>query len=157
MKIGLIYYTQTGNTLSVMEIIAGELKQAGHETVMHKLVPIGEVHPGIKDVKFESLPDIASCDGLVIGSPVHAFSLCPAMSFYLSKLDPLGKKKAAVFVTQHFPFAWMGGNRAISTMQNLLDGKGATVVKAGVINWSNRMRPLQINDVVSKAVKTFVG
>ena len=157
MKIGLIYYTQTGNTLSVMEIIAGELKQAGHETVMHKLVPIGEVHPGIKDVKFESLPDITSCDGLVIGSPVHAFSLCPAMTFYLSKLDPVGKKKVATFVTQHFPFAWMGGNRAISTMQKFLEEKGATVVKAGVVNWSNRMRPLQINDVVSKAVKTFVG
>lgn len=157
MKIGLVYYTQTGNTLSVMEKIAGELKQAGHEAAMHKLVPIGEVHPGIKDVKFESLPDIGSCDGLIFGSPVHAFSLCPAMTSYLSRLGPIGNKKAAIFVTQHFPFAWMGGNRAISTMQKLLEEKGATVMKAGVVNWSNRMRPLQINDVVARAVEAFVG
>lgn len=156
MKIGLIYYTQTGNTLSIMEKIAAQLRQDGHEILMHKLVTIGDVHPGIKNVKFETLPDLSSCDNLVFGAPVHAFSLCPAMAFYLKQVDQLSNKKAAAFVVQHFPFAWLGGSNAISKMHMLLEAKGAVVVKAGVVNWSNRMRPIQINNVVSNTVKAVI-
>ena len=56
-------------------------------------------------------------------------------------------KSVACLTTQHFPYAWMGGNRAIRQMKGLVTAAGATVRGSGMINWSRKTRDEQIQEV----------
>lgn len=115
MNIGIILYSETGNTYSVSQKLKEKLVKSGHSANIERLKVIGKIHSSTKDVKFETLPNIEPYDALVFGSPVQAFSLSSAMTAYLSQLKPLKDKKVAFLVTQYFLFPWLGGepcNRA---------------------------------------------
>jgi flavodoxin len=75
MNIGMIVYSQTGNTLSVATKLKEKLSAAGHSVNFERLKVVGEVKPGTKDVQFETLPNAGQYDALVFGAPVEAFSL----------------------------------------------------------------------------------
>ncbi|GAI33129.1 unnamed protein product, partial [marine sediment metagenome] len=68
MNIGIILYSQTGNTYSVSLKLKEKLITAGHSVDIERLKVVGEVRPGIKDIKFETLPDAEPYDALVFGS-----------------------------------------------------------------------------------------
>ena len=155
MKIGIILYSQTGNTYSVSLKLKVKLVTAGHSVNIERLKVIGEVQPGTKDIKFEKLPDTGSYDALVFGSPVQAFSLSSVMASYLTQIPSLQGKKVAFLVTQSFPFPWMGGNRTVGQMKKICEPKGATVCGAAVVNWSKRSREKRITEMVEKLCKLF--
>lgn len=148
MKIGIIVYSQTGNTYSVAQRIQEKLTAAGHAAQIERVVPVGEVHPGIKNLKFETLPEAGNYDALVFAAPVQAFTLSVAMSVYLQQLSAFGNKKTACFVTMAFPYPWLGGNRAIAKMKKICESKGCMVSKTGIVNWSNKLREAQITGLV---------
>lgn len=147
MKIGIIVYSKTGNTLSVGERLTAELK--GHEVELTSLKPTTEIKPDTKVVEFETLPDLGQYDVLILGAPVHAFSLCLPMKCYLDKVNALEGKKVLSFVTQHFKKAWMGGNRALKQMNNIAQSKGAIINKSAVIGWSRADREEIINNTIN--------
>lgn len=153
MNIGIILYSETGNTYSVSLKLKEKLVKAGHSVNIERLKVIGKVKPGTKDIKFESLPDIELYDALVFGSPVQAFSLSSAMTAYLSQIKSLQDKKVAFLVTQFFPFPWLGGNRTIGQMKKACEPKGATVCGTAVVNWSKPNREKQITEMVEKLSK----
>ena len=155
MNIGIILYSETGNTYSVSQKLKEKIVKAGHSVNIERLKVIGKVHPSTKDVKFESLPDIEPYDALVFGSPVQAFSLSSAMTAYLSQIKSLLDKKVAFLVTQFFPFSWLGGNRTIGQMKKICESKGATICGAAVVNWSKPSREKQIAEMVEKLSKLF--
>ena len=155
MNIGIIIYSETGNTYSVSQKLKEKIVKAGHSVNIERLKVIGKVHPSTKDVKFESLPDIEPYDALVFGSPVQAFSLSSAMTAYLSQIKSLLDKKVAFLVTQFFPFPWLGGNRTIGQMKKICESKGATICGAAVVNWSKPSREKQIAEMVEKLSKLF--
>jgi len=155
MNIGIILYSETGNTYSVSQKLKEKIIKAGHSVNIERLKVIGKVHPSTKDVKFESLPDIEPYDALVFGSPVQAFSLSSAMTAYLSQIKSLLDKKVAFLVTQFFPFPWLGGNRTIGQMKKICESKGATICGAAVVNWSKPSREKQIAEMVEKLSKLF--
>ena len=155
MNIGIILYSETGNTYSVSQKLKEKIVKAGHYVNIERLKVIGKVHPSTKDVKFESLPDIEPYDALVFGSPVQAFSLSSAMTAYLSQIKSLQDKKVAFLVTQFFPFSWLGGNRTIGQMKKICESKGATICGAAVVNWSKPSREKQIAEMVEKLSKLF--
>ena len=155
MNIGIILYSETGNTYSVSQKLKEKLVKAEHSVNIERLKVIGKVKPGTKDIKFETLPDNDSYDALVFGSPVQAFSLSSAMTAYLSQIKSLQDKKAAFLVTQYFPFPWLGGNRAIGEMKKIGESKGATVCGTAVVNWSKPSREKQITEMVEKLSKLF--
>ena len=138
MKIGIIIYSQTGHTYSVANKLMKKLSEVKHFIEVKRLNPIGEVNPGIKNIEFESIPDIKDYDVVIFGSPVWAFSLCPVFKIYLNKLSSLENKKIICFVTMAFPFTWMGGKRAISQMKKICMTKGSILQTTQVINWSNK-------------------
>ncbi|MHB8131332.1 MAG: hypothetical protein ACYDEX_20315, partial [Mobilitalea sp.] len=72
----------------------------------------------------------------------------PVMANYLSQLPNMNDKKFACFVTQHFPKPWMGGNRAVKQMLRLIEDKGGKVIGTGNVNWTNKAREEQINDIL---------
>ena len=155
MNIGIILYSETGNTYSVSQKLKEKLVKAEHSVNIERLKVIGKVKPGTKDIKFETLPDNYSYDALVFGSPVQAFSLSSAMTVYLSQIKSLQDKKIAFLVTQFFPFAWLGGNRAIGQMKKICESKGAAVCGTAVVNWSKPSREKQITEMVEKLSKLF--
>lgn len=155
MRIGIIVHSQTGNTLSVAEKLRDRLTAGGHAVVVERLTTVGGDARTPQEVRLETVPDIAPYDGLVFASPVRGFAPSPALVAYLSQVPPLAGKKVACFVTEAFPFPWMGGNTAIAKMKALCSEKNGSVAGTGIVNWSNARREQQIEGLVDRIGSLF--
>jgi NAD(P)H dehydrogenase (quinone) len=149
MEIGIIVYSQTEHTYLVAEKLQKKLIEVGNRVKIEKIIPAGEVHPGKKDITFETRPNIDEYDALIFGSPVHAFNLAPAMKAYLEQIPSLQDKKVGCYVTKGLPFHRTGGNQAISQMKKLCQSKGGTVIGTGIIVWRGG-RAKEINELVEQ-------
>jgi hypothetical protein len=154
VHIGLIVYSQTGHTLSVAETLRDQLAASGHGATLEQIEVEGEVAPG-RPVQFKTTPDPTPYDALVLAAPTQAFSLVEAMKGYLAQVDSLQGKPVACLTTQHFPYAWMGGNRAIRQMKGLVTQKGGSVLGSGIVNWSRKSRERQIQEVTDSLCGLF--
>ena len=150
MKIGIVVYSQTGNTMQVAEKLNEALTASGHAAVVERITAEQEnTKDGVK-VTLTHAPDASAYDMIYFAAPVHAFSLCPVMKTYLQAMDTLNGKQVACVVTQHFPKAWMGGNHAMRQMRDAIQKKGGSVVASGIVNWSSKTREAQIGHVVAE-------
>lgn len=149
MKVGLIVYSQTGNTLSVAQKLEEAIKAAGHTISIVRVEPESDKASG-PVIKLKSVPDVSPYDVIIFASPVQAFSLAPVMKIYLSKISGLDGKKVYCYVTQQFKKAWMGGNRAVKQITAACKAKGADIISNGVVNWSSSIREEQISDIVKR-------
>jgi flavodoxin len=149
MKIGIIVYSRTGNTLSVAEKLKGELTAAGHSAILEKVKAVNE-DPSAKSIQLKTIPDTSAYDVLIFGAPVQAFSLSAIMKAYLSQLSSLKGKKVCCFVTQHFPYSWMGGNHSIKQMRKICQDKEGKIFETGIVNWSHKERESRITQVIEK-------
>jgi len=113
MNIGIIVYSQTNHTYAVAQKLQEKLTAEGHDVNLESVVPAGEVKPGEINVNFQNQPDTGPYDALIFGSPVHGFSLAPAMNAYMNQIPSLQDKKIACFVTKGLPFESTGGNQTI--------------------------------------------
>lgn len=156
MNIGIIIYSQTGNTNTVVNKLKERLSANGHVAEIVQLKVLGEVHPGKKDIQFQSLPGVEQYDVIVFGSPVQAFTLATPMRCYLEQLDSLIGKKVALLVTQFFPYPFLGGNQAIRRMKQICEEKGARICVAEIINWSRRRRDVNITEVVERLSDSLI-
>ena len=155
MNIGIIVYSQTGNTRSVAEKIKQNLTAAGHTANVESVKIKGEYKPGQKDIEFETLPSTEKYEGIVFGAPVHAFSLTQVMSKYLEQIPSLTGKKVALLATKQLRFNWTGGNQAINKMKKLCKAKDGTICETGIVVWSSKDREQMINDVAAKISSSF--
>jgi menaquinone-dependent protoporphyrinogen IX oxidase len=150
MNIGIIIHSHTGNTLSVGERLKESLLSGGYTVSLEQVSAVNEDPNAKEKVRLKSIPDISKYDYVITGAPVRAFSLSPVMVAYLSQLPGMDGKKVACFVTQHFPKPWMGGSRAIKQMVRFISQKGGKVTGTGNVNWTNKAREEQINDVLMR-------
>jgi flavodoxin len=151
MEIGIIVHSQTGNTLSVAERLIEKLTAAGHRAVIKRVSAINDDEIDIQKVRLSERPEIDEYDLLIFGAPVRGFSLSPAMQAYLAGVGSLAGKKTACFITQGFPFPWMGGNRSLRQLAELLANKGSAPYGTGIVNWPNaEKREKLIGAVVEK-------
>lgn len=154
MKIGIIVYSKTENTYYVAEKLQEKFQENGYEAEIERVVPAGEIPMKAKNVEFQSKPELKSYDALILGSPVHAFSLAPPMKSYLEQLDSLQDKKIACFVTKGLRFNWTGGNQAIGKMKKICESKGGKVVGTDIVVWS-KSRDAKIDDMIRKFAVLF--
>lgn len=154
LKIGIIIYSQTENTYSVGQRLEEKLASEGHTVVLERITPVGDVNPRSKDIDFKNAPEIQYYDALIFGSPVHAFSLAPAMRAYLEQVESLNGKDIACFVTKGLRFKWTGGTRAIGQMKKLCTSKDANVVGTGIIVW-NKNRDKEIEGLLENFAGFF--
>ncbi len=124
MNIGIILWSQTGNTYLVAKKIKETLDAAGHSVNIERIKIAGEFKPGKKDIQFVTLPGVAHYDGIVFGAPVQAISLSRVMTQHLKQLPSLKNKKVALYVTKQLRFNWTGGNQAINKMKKNLHIQG---------------------------------
>ena len=135
MKIGIVVYSQSGNTLSVAQELCDSNTGCGNQASILKVTALNEREGEASKIRLKEIPDVEEFDALIFGSPVHGFSLAPVMMAYLLQLPELSHKEVACFVTQGLPKAWMGGNRSLKQMVDICTNKGATIVSKGIINW----------------------
>lgn len=135
MQIGIVIYSQTENTYLTALKLKEKLIEKGHEVELERLTIRGETAPRAKNVDLENIPDITSYDGLIFGSPVHAFTLAPAMASYLDQIPLVENKKIALFVTKSLPFNWTGGNQAIGKMKKICQSKKGKIVGTDIVVW----------------------
>ncbi len=157
MKIGIIVYSQTGNTYSVVEKVKEKLVNKGHEVNIDRLEPLdqSEVHPGAKNIKYKNFPELGKYEGYIFASPVQAFSLAAGMESYLKNIESLDNKKTACVLTKGLPFNWTGGTRAMKQLRDLLETKNSNVVETGIIKWLSFNRNKKIKKIVEKMSKIF--
>lgn len=138
MNIGIIIHSQTGHTHSAAIKLQKKLSANGHKVAIEQIKPIGNAHPGVKNLHLENYPELGTYEGLVFAAPVWAFTISPVLATYLAQLTSLRSQKIAGFVTMGFPFAWMGGNRAINHLKQICESKGGTVAATAVISLSGK-------------------
>jgi NAD(P)H dehydrogenase (quinone) len=157
MNIGLLVHSYTGNTLSVIEKLRAALLAAGFNANIERVVAKNEDPAAAASIELAASPDATGYDLLVFAAPVRAFSLSPVMKLYLSRLPALTGKNVCLLVTEFFPFAWMGGNRAIKQMRQLCTDKGCSVLGTGVINWSSLRRDKQIAGTIERLIRRLAA
>jgi len=147
MKVGIIVHSHTGNTLSVAQKLKDALLAAGHSVNLEQVVAVNE-DPSKTDFKLETIPDTSDYETLIFAAPVRAFSLSPIMKAYLAQVPSLQGKTIGCFVTQHFPYPWMGGSRSVKQMQKACKSNGVNVIVTGIVNWTHKKRESKIADVI---------
>lgn len=152
MNIGLVIHSKTGNTLSVAEKLKSVLLSLGHEVTLMKLHPLNPDVSKAAEVQLETLPVVKPFDALILGAPVWGFQLSPVMQYYLKNTVFKPGAQVSVFVTQYFPFAFLGGNNAIRTYQKLLGEKNIRTVSNFVVGWSNERKRIQSMDEMVKVL-----
>ncbi len=153
MKIGIIVHSNSGNTYSVAEKLKNKLVADGHSVDLKKIEPVGGENTNeanISKITFDHQPNVSGYDAIVFCAPVRAFSISPVLSSYLAKITTLKNQKVDLFVTQSFPYPWMGGKHAISQMKSICEQKGAIVGTTGIVNWKNKRREIMIDDIIDK-------
>ena len=150
MKIGIIIHSMTGHTFTVAEELSQKLMDKGHTVELKKVVPVEEEPKDPKNVQLKEIPPVEPYGLVIFGAPVHGMAASPAMRLYLKQLPDLSGKMVALFVTQSFPFPFMGGSRSIGQMKKICEAKGADVYETGVINWSRNTRQAKIEDMIDR-------
>lgn len=131
MKSIIIYYSYSGNTRKVADVLAAGLMQKG-EVEKIELTSPGEPRSFfsqarraffrkravIRPVNF----DLSSYDLVCFGTPVWAFAPVPAMNTYLDECYGLKGKEIVLFTTYG---SGTGNQRCIDYMQGILIRKGA--------------------------------
>ena len=117
MEIGIIVHSLTGNTLSVAERLQERLVADGHDVEIEQLKTIGEENtnePNNANIKLKAYPDPQAHDLLIIAGPVRGASASPVLKHYFSRISQFENKPTLLFVTEFFPFPWMGGKNALN-------------------------------------------
>ena len=155
MHIGIIVFSQTGNTHSVAMRLEEKLVRAGHLVNIERVEIFGELNPRVTDIQFKTRPQVDTYDALVFAAPVMAFALSPAMKSYLGRIGPLEGKKVACLITKQLPFYWTGGRQAVNTMKKICQSKDGAVCGSGIVIWSSSRREEMIVDVVDRLSGLF--
>ncbi len=136
MNIGIIIHSHTGNTLCVAQKIEEKLSAAGHSVSIQRVSAANDDETDVQKIRLTEKPDAGVYDILLFGAPVRGFSLSPVMQAYLNSIGPLRGKKTGCFITHFFPYAWMGGRRALNQLCELVKAKGSSVYGTGIVHWS---------------------
>jgi len=152
MNVGIILYSQTGNTLAVAQRMQECLVAAGHTAQLERItVRQSQNRNAAGDLM--DIPSVDGYDAVIFGAPVQGFRLCEPMTKYLTQLPDLQGLPVACFLTQALTRKWMGGNRAWQTMYTLITAKGSEPQRIGHVHWRSEHRDAQIADAVTGAMK----
>lgn len=134
MRTAIVYYSYTGKTHRLAQVIIGVLKSKGEEAIPVRIRPLKEETNFFIQCKdsfirkkpelYRTLLDLKNYDRIILGSPVWAFSPAPPINTYLEKCSSLEGKEAVCFVTYG---SGSGKGRALEVMIKGLQAKGATV------------------------------
>jgi len=144
LKIGIVIFSRTGHTLSVVTKLVENLAAVGHTATLEQLKPVGRFAPGMREVPLEAPPDPAPYDALVFGAAVEGGMLSGAMTSYLKQVPSLQGKRVACLVAQGFPFSSWGGVQSVAQMKALVEAKGGRVVGSSIVHRMSLRRAREV-------------
>ncbi len=135
MKARIFYYSETGNTKKVIEFFKDILETKGILTKVERIVPLKEAKSFFKKAVRSFLKkktEICSLDFsieeevIVIGSPVWAFTVPPAVRTFLDNLpQSLKDKKIILLITYG---SGLGKNRCLRELEEFVKNKGTECI-----------------------------
>lgn len=159
MKSIIIYYSYTGNTKKIANILGEILNQKG-ELELIELRPLDESNKFFiqatrafrrKRAEIESVNfDLKNFDLICFGTPVWAFSPAPAMNTYLDRCSGLENKSVILFVTYG---SGAGVQRCLNYMEKILSRKGVKDFK----RFSIQEKRIEDKDFVTLKIKEVLG
>lgn len=129
MKSAIIYYSYSGNTKKVAEILAGSLSKSGPVEQVELIATdesksfFMQCRRAFYHLKATLNPvqvDLSAYDLICLGSPVWAFAPAPAINTYLDLCTGLAGKEVVLFTTYG---SGTGNQRCLRYMQDLLSKK----------------------------------
>jgi flavodoxin len=148
MKVGIIVYSQTGNTYQVAEKLERQISSSGHNVKLDRITIEGK--PSGTNIKIDNRPEVGPYDIIIFGAPVQGFSLAVVMKKYLEEIGDLKGKRVHLFTTKGMSNKWSGGNGTIKKMTKLTELKGAKVGETGIIFWKEKHRERMTNEVIAR-------
>lgn len=131
MRSVIVYYSYSGNTKKVAEVLKQQLEKEGQADIIHLEAEdesesfFGQAwraffkkRAKIKEVLF----DLSGYDLICLGTPVWAFEPTPAVQAYLDSCAGLEGKKVVIFTTYG---SGAGKDRCMNAMESALRKKGA--------------------------------
>ena len=118
MDISIIYYSETGNTAKMAELVA------------HGCERVPGANPRVMSLEEVDLPFIQGSAAVIFGSPTHGANLSWQLKRFLEELDRdlLAGKLGGVFVSQN----WPGGGGASFAEMSIID----TLLVRGMLVYS---------------------
>ncbi|MCM8796842.1 MAG: NAD(P)H-dependent oxidoreductase [Candidatus Omnitrophica bacterium] len=130
MRIAIIYYSYTGNTRKVAEVLAEFLRLKGGVTVVELKAQdesasfLGQCRRALVKARAKIAPlnlNFSEYDLICLGTPVWAFGPAPAINTFLDSCRGLENKRAVVFTTYG---SGAGNKHCLSYLKNALLKKG---------------------------------
>jgi len=130
MKSAIIYYSYSGNTKKVADILCASLREKGTVDIVElqsldePTSFLGQCRRALVKTKAQIKPvnlDLSGYDLICFGSPVWAFGPTPAMNTYLDKCSGLESKPIILLTTYG---SGTGNQRCLHYMQGILKQKG---------------------------------
>ncbi|MCD6094263.1 MAG: NAD(P)H-dependent oxidoreductase [Candidatus Omnitrophica bacterium] len=159
MRSIIIYYSHSGNTAKVAEILAEHIKQNGSAELI-KLEPINEPKAfftqavqAFKRTKTKIKPikiDLSEYALICLGTPVWAFAPAPAMNKYLNECRGIQDKDVILFVTYG---SGLGVRRCLNIMEKEVRNKGAKKIFRFSIQESKVDKQSLVSEVIKGALK----
>jgi len=157
MKSVIIYYSYSGNTRKVADVLSAGLMQKG-EVKKIELASLDEpvsffsqAHRAFFRRRARIKPagfDLSGYDLVCFGTPVWAFAPAPAMNTYLDECSGLKGKPVVLFTTYG---SGTGNQRCMNYMQSVLTRKGAGQFKRFSVQQFKVNTPEFINAVLKEA------
>lgn len=131
MNIAIVYYSYSGNTHKAAKIIAEILSRNNTVKSLRIEAPkeskkfFIQAWRALTRLRVEITPletDLSDFDVIILGTPVWAREMVPAMRSYLEKARGIDGKKAAAFVTYHSGF---GKEHCLDSLESALKARGA--------------------------------
>ena len=132
MKSAVIYYSYSGNTKQVANLLVEHLNSQG-EVNKIELTPLdesksflGQCRRAFSHARAQVEPvnfDLSGFDLICLGTPVWAFGPAPAMNTYLDNCSGVAGKDVILFSTFG---SGTGNERCLNYMQDILSKKGSS-------------------------------
>lgn len=136
MKVGIILFSQTGNTMSAAKSLKIRLNNNDHEVDIKQIEQVDATNRDPKKIEIKDMPQLDTYDVLVFASPVQAFTLAGVFKDYLQKITSIEGKPSFCFITKGLNSKGFGGNKAIKIMSSMITAKGGEVKSTAIICWS---------------------
>jgi multimeric flavodoxin WrbA len=154
MKIALVLFSHMGHTRIVGEVVANQLKQAGHQVRLIELQPKGKLDLSAEVVEIEEPTDMRQFEGMILATPVHGGRMSAPVRAFLDKIPELQNMPTVLLLTHFFKKEW-GANQAIQRLQEACNSKYLELIGFTTVKWFSLRRKSNIRDSANKITELF--
>ena len=151
MKILTVYFSKTGHTKAIAEMIhkavGGELGEIRTKRSYAPSYGMAVLQGGWEQLRkslpeLAEMPDTAEYDVICVGSPVWWFTLTPAVKSFISKAEWKGKRI--------YPFFTSGGQpgKTANDFKRLLEDKGALVGGSLSVPYKRNLPQRPVDEII---------